>query len=91
MLGTCNICDIRLDRKSLDDVQLIFKYDAQSGVVLVRDNRSESGTFKVNTNEALNPRSLYRFALDQPLKFQTGDIELQIEPELEPKSEDLMA
>ena len=64
MLGTCNICDIRLDRKSLDDVQLIFKYDAQSGVVLVRDNRSESGTFKVNTNEALNPRSLYRFALD---------------------------
>ena len=61
ILGSCPISDIRLDRRSIDDVHLIMRYDTATNELMIRDNRTESGTFQVNKNEALNPRSLYKF------------------------------
>ena len=63
ILGSCKICDVKLDRKSIDDVHLILRYETANQEVLVRDNRTDSGTFLVNRNEALNPRTFYKFSL----------------------------
>lgn len=84
-LGSCTICDIKLNRKSIDDVHLILKYDKAAGEILIRDNRTESGTFQVNRNEALNPRTFYKFALgNEPVKLKTGDVEIEITSDPEP-------
>ena len=47
--------------------------------MLIRDNRTESGTFQVDRNEALNPRTFYKYALGEgPVRLQTGDIKVEI-------------
>ena len=78
-VGSCTICDIKLNRKSIDDVHLILKYDTAAREILIRDNRTESGTFQVNRNEALNARTFYKFPLgNEPIKLQTGDVDIEI-------------
>ena len=62
-LGSCSLCDIRVDRRRIDDVHLVMRYETRTDELLIRDNRTESGTFQVAKNEALNPRSLYKFTL----------------------------
>lgn len=63
VLGSCQICDIKVDRRSIEDVHLILRYDPDTQTVLVRDNRTESGTFRTDRDEALNPRTFYKFNL----------------------------
>ena len=47
--------------------------------MLIRDNRTDSGTFQVDRNEALNPRTFYKYALREgPVRLQTGDIKIEI-------------
>lgn len=84
-LGSCNICDIRVDRKKIDAVQLVIKYDEANNEVFIRDNRTESGTFQVNTSSALDQNVLYNFSLaNQTIKLKTGkniNIEIVALPE----------
>ena len=77
-LGSCSICDIRVNRRSIDDVHLVMRYVTETDELLIRDNKSESGTFQVAKSEALNPRSLYKFSLSagQVVALQAGDVDI---------------
>ena len=44
----------------------------------MRDNRTESGTFWVQRNEALNPRTFYKFKIEDGVRLKTGDVEIEI-------------
>ena len=61
-------------------MHLILRYETVNQEVLVRDNRTDSGTFLVNRNEALNPRTFYKFSLIElgQIKLKTGDVDLEI-------------
>lgn len=83
-LGSCAICDIKVDRQSIDDVHLIIRYNSaaapQQEEILIRDNRSQSGTFLVNKGEALSHRTFNKFQLTdkEPIKLELGDIAVEI-------------
>ena len=67
-------------RKSIDDVHLILKYDKDRKEVLVRDNKSDDGTYFADRGEALNNKTFYKFSLESTpsIKLKAGDVELEI-------------
>ena len=80
IIGSCIICDIRLRRKSIDDVHLILKYDKDRKEVLVRDNKSDDGTYFADRGEALNNKTFYKFSLESTpsIKLKAGSVDLEI-------------
>lgn len=84
-LGSCQICDIKVERRCIDDVHLIIRYVPGTQDVLVRDNRTESGTFRTDRDEALNPRTFYKFNLMQTpvIELKAGDVAIEIRGNVE--------
>ena len=81
ILGSCSISDIRLDRKKIDAIHLVMRFDTATNELSIRDNRTESGTFQVNTNSALDQGTLYKFPLEagRPIRLKTGkDVDIEI-------------
>ena len=76
---------IEVNRRCSDDVHLIIWYDTAANSVFVRDNRTESGTFRIEGDEALNPRTFYKFNFEQlaKIKHKAGNVDLEIVAPLE--------
>lgn len=53
-IGNSKICDIEVKRRCIDDVHLIIRYNTADNSVFVRDNKTESGTYRIDRDEALN-------------------------------------
>ena len=58
---------------------MIIRYNSDLEEILIRDNRSQSGTFQISKGEALSHRTFYKFQLsEEPIKLAAGDIEVEI-------------